>query len=105
SARPRETTVRARPVRESPTRFFRLSRRGCLGRRATIASRPKAHAPRQGGGMGQRTRPFEPDGPDGRLHTVLVYTALSAGPGGGVVASERLATAEGLTVVAHGPGG
>jgi hypothetical protein len=52
----------------------------------------------------QLTARFEARGPDGRAHTVLVYTRLAASPGGGVVATERMTTAEGLTVVPHGPG-
>jgi len=38
---------------------------------------------------------FEADGSDGRVYTVLVYA--------GGAAPRRLATAEGLTVVPHGP--
>src|SRR5688500_13585452 len=53
--------------------------------------------------MEQLTGRFEADGPDGRAHTVLVFTRLTAEPGG-VVASERMATADGLTVVLHGQG-
>ena len=54
--------------------------------------------------MEQLTGRFEADGPDGRAHTVLVFTSVAVGTGGGVVASERMATADGLTVVLHGPG-
>lgn len=41
---------------------------------------------------------FEADGSDGRVHTVLIYVT----PARGAAASQRMATADGLTVVPHG---